>query len=145
VGAVNADLQVLPGLVIPADALPWKAVRSGGPGGQNVNKVATKVELRFDFAAFTGLTEAQKSRLRALARTQLDANGCLLVTSQSTRSQAQNLSLAREHVAALVRAALIVPKRRRATRPTRAAKARRLEQKRKTSDKKRARREPSSD
>jgi ribosome-associated protein len=142
---VNSDLEVAAGLVIPAAALPWKAVRSGGPGGQNVNKVATKVELRFDFASFSGLSAAVKARLRILARGQLDAEGSLLVTSQLTRSQSQNLALARSQVAALVRAALVVPKRRRPTKPTKASKARRLDQKRKTSDKKRARRSAGSD
>ena len=114
---------------VPASALTVQAVRGSGPGGQNVNKVATKVELRVDLAAIEGLTDAARSRLVALVRRRLDAAGRLVVTSQATRFQAQNLEDAREKVATLVRAALVAPVRRVKTRPTAGARQRRLEDK----------------
>jgi len=136
-----ADALVIRGsIVIPAEELEWKAARSSGPGGQNVNRVATKVELRFDLAGTRVLDAATRARLRRSAKARLDADGRLVITSQSTRSQAQNLEIAREKLAELIRAALVAPKRRKATRPTRASKERRLNAKRKTSDKKQTRR-----
>lgn len=136
-----AEALVIRGsIVIPAEELEWKAARSSGPGGQNVNRVATKVELRFDLAGTRVLDAATRARLRRNAAARLDAEGRLVITSQSTRSQAQNLELAREKLAELIRAALVAPKRRKATRPTRASKERRLSAKRKTSDKKQTRR-----
>lgn len=132
-----ADLHVAD-LVIPVRDLSWTAVRASGPGGQNVNKVATKVELRFDVDGTEALPAAVKARVRAAAR--LDAEGRVLVTSQATRNQLRNLVDARDKLAALIAAALVVPKKRRATRPSAGARRRRLEQKRHQSEKKRARR-----
>lgn len=97
---------------IPASAVSVRAVRASGPGGQNVNKVATKVELRVDLAAVEGLSEAARVRLRARTRHRLDADGRLVVTSQVTRSQARNLEDARARVADLVRDAMAAPGRR---------------------------------
>ena len=136
---MSSDLVVTASVVIPAAELAWTAVRSGGPGGQNVNKVATKVELRFDLPGSVALSEGAKARLRALAAGRLDARGFVLLVSEDTRSQLRNLELAREKLCELVRAALVVPKRRRATKPSKAAKRRRVEAKRKTGDKKRTR------
>lgn len=126
-------------VVIPEGALSLAAVRSSGPGGQNVNKTASKVELRVDLSRITGLTAPQRERLLAQARTRLDAEGHLLVTCQSTRSQHQNLEEARDKVCALVQAALVAPRRRIPTRPSRAAKARRLSDKKRNADRKHAR------
>ncbi len=137
---MSDDLVIQPGVVLPASELSWTAVRSGGPGGQNVNKVATKVELRFDLPATRALSPEVCARLSRLAAGRLDAEGRILITSQVTRNRAQNLEDAREKLALLVRAALRPPKRRRPTRPTRASKQRRLEDKRRQSDKKRTRR-----
>lgn len=136
---MSLALTITSALVIPARELEWTAVRSGGPGGQNVNKVSTKVELRFDVAASTALGSAVKARLLARVAGRLDAEGKLLVTADTTRSQSQNLELARERLAELVRAALVAPKKRRPTRPSRASRERRLDTKRKVSEKKRSR------
>ncbi|MBX7185809.1 MAG: aminoacyl-tRNA hydrolase [Vicinamibacteria bacterium] len=115
--------------VIPDSAVEWKGVRASGPGGQNVNKVASKVELRVDLSQITGLDEGARARLRSLTASRLDASGRLLVTSQITRDQGRNLEDALAKVRALVGQALVVPKARRATRPSRAAKARRVDEK----------------
>ena len=122
-------LLVRTGIEIPADAMTMQAARSSGPGGQNVNKVASKVELRVDLAGISGLDFASRSRLAALVRTRLDAEGRLLIVSQLTRDQRQNLEDAREKVRALVLAALVAPKPRRKTRPTKGSVERRIAEK----------------
>jgi ribosome-associated protein len=113
-------------VVVPADALRVHAVRSSGPGGQNVNKVASKVELRIDLALVDGLDEDARARLRHACRNQLDTEGHLVVVSQRTRDQRRNLEDAREKVRALVASALVRPRQRRATRPKRSAVERRI-------------------
>jgi ribosome-associated protein len=134
------DLVVTPGVFLPGQELSWTASRSGGPGGQNVNKVSTKVELRFDLPKNRTLHDGVKARLRARAAGRLDAGGKLVVTCDTTRSQSQNLEMAREKLAELVRAALVAPKRRRPTAPSKASRKRRIEHKRHVGDKKRERR-----
>ena len=114
---------------VPAGALTVHAVRASGPGGQNVNKVATKIDLRVDLDAVEGLTDAARARLCLLARHRLDAGGRLVVTSQATRNQARNLEDARARVADLLRAALVPPRRRVHTKPTAGARRRRLDEK----------------
>ena len=133
------DLRVSDSLSVPGSELEWTAVRASGPGGQNVNKVATKVVLRFDPAS-PSLTATVRERLRKLAQSKLDAGGRIAIHCDSSRSQSTNLELARERLAELIRAALVVPKRRRPTKPSKAQKRARLEGKRQTSEKKRQRR-----
>ncbi len=128
------------GVRIPGAAITWRAVRSSGPGGQNVNKVASKVELRVDLGAIEGLDDAARQRLKALAAPRRDSRGRLLVTSQRTRDQARNLEDARDKVRRLVERALVVPKRRRRTRPSAGAVEKRLREKRLRSARKRERR-----
>lgn len=133
------DLRVNDRVTIPARDLSWSAARSSGPGGQNVNKVASKVDLRFDLRGTDALIGPVKARLRALTKNQLDKDGRLIVTSQATRDQSRNLEDARDKLAALVRQALVRPKARRKTKPSKRAKQRRLNAKKQQSDKKKMR------
>jgi ribosome-associated protein len=133
-------LPVTGTVIVPAAAQSVKAVRSSGPGGQNVNKVASKIELRVDLALIEGLSEAARRRLDAATATRQDADGRLLVTSQLTRDQPRNLEDAREKVRRLVAAALVAPRKRRPTAPSRAARERRLGAKKRQGERKRSRR-----
>ncbi len=135
-----ADLHIDGWLIIPGSDLEFSAVRSSGPGGQNVNKTATKVVLRFDVAGTRALNAGIKARLRAAAASRFDRDGHLVVTSQLSRHQAQNLADARRKLTNLIRAAAHRPKRRIATRPSKGSTRRRLKAKRSLSDKKRNRR-----
>ena len=120
-------------------------ILASGPGGQNVNKVSTKVELRFDVRSASYLPSDARARLLRLAASRIDQDGVLRIASQSTRSQAQNLDDALARLAELVRAALVRPKPRRKTKPTRASKERRLGDKRKRAETKRGRRRADGD
>ncbi len=132
-------LQITPTLAIPDHELVERFVRSGGPGGQNVNKVATAVELRFDVAGSPSLPEAVKARMLARRDRRLTDEGVLVISAQRFRTQDRNREDARERLAALVAAALVAPKKRVATKPGRGAIERRLGAKRGRSDTKRRR------
>ena len=132
-------LRVNARLVLPADELVARAVRSGGPGGQNVNKVSTAVELRFDVAGSRVLAEPQRARLLAKLATRLVGGGVLVVKSTVHREQGRNLEDARERLAALLAEALVVARARRATKPTKGSQRRRVEAKRHRSGTKRGR------
>jgi len=117
------------GVLVPGEALEMKAVRASGPGGQNVNKVASKVELRVHLDRIQGMGAESRRRLLRLVAKRLDGSGRLLVTSQRTRDQQRNLEDARRKVHDWIAQALVKPKRRVATRPGPASRARRLEEK----------------
>jgi len=126
-------------IAIPDEELEWKFIRSSGPGGQNVNKVASAVQLRFLLPQNTSLPAAARSRLQRLAGQRLIDDGSILLTARNERSQDQNRRAALERLADLVRAALIEPKIRKKTRPTRASKERRIDTKKRRAGTKRER------
>ena len=119
-----------PGLTIPDEELVERFVRSSGPGGQNVNKVATAVELRFDIANSPTLPEPVRARLLAKRDRRVTDEGVLVLSAQRFRTQDRNREDARERLAAFVASGLQAPKPRIATKPSRAAKKRRLDDKR---------------
>jgi ribosome-associated protein len=139
------DLEVLSGVVIPGRELEEAASRSGGPGGQHVNKASTRVTLRWNAAESAALGPVRRARLLARLRSRLTTRGELIVHASRHRSRARNRELARERLAELVREALAVRRPRRATRPKAAARTRRLEAKRHRSALKRGRARPESE
>jgi ribosome-associated protein len=122
-------LAIAPHLEIPDRDLTLTFVRGSGPGGQNVNKLATAAQLRFDLAGSAALAAEVKARLRALSGRRLTAEGHLLIIARNQRTQEGNRREAEERLADLVRRALLAPKARKATRPSRAARERRLDEK----------------
>ncbi len=134
-------IEVTPAVRILPAALEVHAVRSSGPGGQNVNKVSSKILLLVDLAGIEGLDAAARRRLAAIAGRRLAADGRLLVTAGESRDRFRNLEAAREKVRQLVARALVVPKVRRATGPSVAAREKRLQAKKRDAGVKAVRRE----
>jgi ribosome-associated protein len=135
-------MEIAPGIEVPDGELTWSFARSGGPGGQNVNKVASKAVLHWDLAANTSLPAGVKDRLRAQQRGRLTTDGVLVVRSERFRDQAKNVEDCREKVRAMVLQALHPPRPRKATRPSRASKERRLTAKKRQAQRKSLRRRP---
>jgi len=133
-------LLIAPGLDLPLAELEYRASRSGGPGGQHVNTSSTRVEVWWDIAGSAVLSDEQRARLLRRLASRLDGAGRLRLVSSGSRSQLRNREEVTERLAHLVADALVVPKRRKPTRPSRAAKAARVEAKRRRGATKRERR-----
>jgi len=133
------ELRITPVIVIPESELSEDFILSSGAGGQNVNKVASAVQLRFDALHSTSLPDDVCVRLLRLAGHRLTKEGVVIVTARESRDQVRNRQIARERLAELIRRATLVPKKRKPTRPTRASKERRIESKKRTAATKRRR------
>jgi ribosome-associated protein len=138
-------LEITPTLVIPENELSWSFARSSGPGGQNVNKVASKAVLRWDIAVNTSIPTEVKNRLAIQQKRYFTVDGGLIITSQLTRDQDRNRQDCLDKLRASLLQALVVPKARKKTRPTRGSKRRRVEEKRRRGAVKQARRRPGDD
>lgn len=136
-------LELTPHWELPAGELSVRFVRSSGPGGQNVNKVSTKVELRFLMLRSEALSSGQKERLRARFPSLVTNEGELVLTCDESRSQAMNLEAARKRLKDMILLVRFPPKLRRATRPSRGAKERRIQEKKRRGDVKKLRRRTS--
>ncbi|HVE35396.1 MAG TPA: alternative ribosome rescue aminoacyl-tRNA hydrolase ArfB [Gemmatimonadaceae bacterium] len=134
------SLTITPEIAIPRSELTYRATRSGGPGGQHVNTSSTRIELLWDLEGSRAVSDEQRDRLRTKLASRLDGDGMVRVVASDRRSQQQNRGAADERLAALVRHALHVPKKRRKTKPPAAAKERRIKSKKLRSERKRERR-----
>ena len=138
-------LAITPALQLPVSELDYRATRSGGPGGQHVNTSSTRIEVWWDIAGSPSLTAEQRARLLERLATRLDGEGRLRLVASASRSQLRNREAATERLREIVASALAVAKPRKRTKPSRAAKAARLEAKRRRSATKRERRSPRHD
>jgi ribosome-associated protein len=142
---VDNSVYVNPSLSIPRDELDVRVSRSSGAGGQHVNKTSSRVEIFWNIVGSRALTEEQRARLRDKLSSRLTTDGSIRVVASDMRSQSRNRELAEQRLSELIARSLIVPKKRKATKPTEAAKEARLEAKRRHSSKKRERSERSFD
>ncbi len=136
---MSEDLRIDSRRVLPGPSISYKTARASGPGGQHVNRTESKIQLTFDPRAVPWIDEGTRLRIVALSGRNVDSAGCILIVSQEHREQPRNLDNAREKLVELVQRALVRPKRRIATKPSKAAKRRRLDDKSKQSDKKQGR------
>ena len=141
----DSELPIRTGVAVPRHELTYRASRSGGPGGQHVNTSSTRVELTWSLAATRALGPELKARAMTKLATRLDSEGVLRLVSDRTRSQAQNKEDVTERFVEVLRAALTIPKVRRATKVSKGVKARRLDAKRRHSAKKADRRRGGAD
>lgn len=135
------DLRINGSVVIPRQELDVRVSRAGGAGGQHVNTSSTRVEIAWNVSRSRAVNDVQRDRLRAALASRLSADGTLRVVASERRSQAQNREAAEDRLRELVRRALVVPRQRRATSPTRASVERRLENKHRRGERKRQRRD----
>ncbi len=138
-GLVDTDIVINARISIPLSELSFQFARASGPGGQNVNRVESAVELTFDLQNSTRLSDAERERTRQKLGSLVDSSGVMHVVAQSERSQLRNRQEVVIRFAALLREALIVPKKRRKTRPTKSSVERRIESKKRDSHIKRSR------
>ena len=134
-------LNITPELAIPRSELEYRATRSGGAGGQHVNTSSTRIELLWNLPDSTAVTEDQRTRIHTKLAGRLDSDGRVRIVASDRRSQGQNRQAADARLAALVRAALVIPKKRRPTKPTRASKEKRIADKKRRGERKRDRRD----
>jgi ribosome-associated protein len=132
-------LFITPDIAIPDEEFEWKFIRASGPGGQNVNKVSSAVQLRFLLPQNSSLPVAARNRLRRLAGQKINDDGTILISARSERSQEQNRREALDRLTELIRSALVEPKIRKKTRPTKASKERRIDTKKRRGDTKQGR------
>ena len=126
---MGTELQISSRVSIPLREIELQAIRSQGAGGQNVNKVSTKVSLRFEANRSPNLSAAVKARLKKIAGTKWTVDGAIIIQCDETRSQIRNREIAQDRLKDLIKKALVVPKRRRPTKPSRGAIERRLKSK----------------
>lgn len=143
--AKDGVLRLSEVLAIPRAELVYRASRAGGAGGQHVNTSSTRIELLWNVRETRALDEGQRGRVEAKLASRLDGEGWLRIVASARRSQGQNREAAEERLLTLIRGALVVPKRRKPTRPSRGAKEARLTEKKKRGDTKRQRRPGSFD
>lgn len=141
----DGDIVVSAVLTIPRAEVTFRASRAGGPGGQHVNTSSTRVELLWDLTRSTAVTDEMRARLIEKLAARLDAEGMVRVVASDRRSQSQNRDAAADRLAQIVRQALVIPKKRRATRPTKASREQRLAEKKRRGERKRDRRRTDDD
>ena len=140
---MSDDLRINGKVTIPAAELQWTTSRSGGPGGQHVNKTNSKVTLEWNVDTSSAISDTKKARIKSRLAKRITSEGLLKVSASGSRSQKANLEDARERMADMIREAMKVAKRRKKTKPSKRAKRKRVENKRRRGDLKKSRKKPS--